>query len=382
MDDQPKSLRALFLEAEHRREGLSAFPSTNTPTYQEALQTAIALYEASLKQSEQVSLFSPNESLDDVSSTDLHDFRNSKPPPAPPIRGRAQRLGLLTWLGRYMTIGYQLAELVQKIAGSVAERKANLLRARGFYERFLKLLDSYDVLSKSDARLLEAYAEDREQFTATQARDAAARREAKIARFRAEMELKRKLEYLRQNPKLAEQDEQVVRELHLTNIAFMVHQTFQSLESMAQELHIISLAPSAPPQDPTAPTPDDRQNGRRSDNYSDRLDTPSGSKFSGPILDSSGKPLRPFTLLDTRQRLQKGVFRPDHNLPTMTIDEYLEEEKRRGGIIEGGGEQSGIRPEVDEDDLDKADEETMKARAWDEYTEDNPKGSGNTLNRG
>lgn len=66
----------------------------------------------------------------------------------------------------------------------------------------------------------------------------------------------------------------------------------------------------------------------------------------------------------------------------MTIDEYLEEEKRRGGIIEGGGEQSGIRPEPDEDDLDKADEETMKARAWDEFKEDNPKGSGNTLNRG
>lgn len=164
----------------------------------------------------------------------------------------------------------------------------------------------------------------------------------------------------------------------------MVHQTFQSLESIAQELHIISLAPPAPPQGQNALAPDDRQNGRGDrDNYSDRLDTQlPGLKHSGPILSSDGKPLRPFTILDNRQRLQKGVFGPDHNLPTMTIDEYLEEEKRRGGIIEGGGEQSGIRPEPDEDDFDKADEETMKARAWDEFTEDNPKGSGNTLNRG
>lgn len=169
----------------------------------------------------------------------------------------------------------------------------------------------------------------------------------------------------------------------------MVHQTFASLESMAQELHIISLAPSAPPQGPNAnaPTLDARQqnnnNPQNRDTYSDRLDTQlPGLKYSGPILSSDGKPLRPFTLLDTRQHLQKGVFRPDHNLPTMSIDEYLEEEKRRGGIIEGGGEQSGIRPEPDEDDLDKADEETLKARAWDEYKEDNPKGSGNTLNRG
>lgn len=87
-------------------------------------------------------------------------------------------------------------------------------------------------------------------------------------------------------------------------------------------------------------------------------------------------------MLDTRQRLQQGVFRPDHNLPTMTIDEYLEEERRRGGIIEGGGEQSGVKEIIDEDDHEKMDEETMKARAWDEYVEANPKGSGNTLNRG
>lgn len=163
----------------------------------------------------------------------------------------------------------------------------------------------------------------------------------------------------------------------------MIHQTFQSLESMAQELHIISLAPPAPPPGQTGPTPDSRQDARNKDNYSERLDGQSaGLRYSGPILSSDGKPMRPFTLLDSRQTLKKGVFRPDHSLPTMTIDEYLEEEKRRGGIIEGGGPQSEIRPEPNEDDLDAADAETMKQREWDEYVEANPKGSGNTLNRG
>jgi len=84
--------------------------------------------------------------------------------------------------------------------------------------------------------------------------------------------------------------------------------------------------------------------------------------------------------MDQRQQLRDGVFRPGHSLPTMTIDEYLEEEKRRGGMIEGGGEQPG--KVVDEDDLKAADEETIKQREWDEFKEDNPKGSGNTLNRG
>ena len=51
-------------------------------------------------------------------------------------------------------------------------------------------------------------------------------------------------------------------------------------------------------------------------------------------------------------------------------------------MIEGGGAQSGLQPEPDEDNVAKADAETMKAREWDEFTEANPKGSGNTLNRG
>ena len=283
-----------------------------------------------------------------------------------------------------MAISYQIAELVQKITGGVAERKANLLRAQEFYERFLKLLDSYDVLGKSDVRLLEQYLEDRKNFSTVSTTDAAKRREVKISRFKEEKELKKKLEYLQQNPKLAKQDDQLVRELNLTNLAFMVHQTFQSLETIAQELHIISLAPPAPPAGQPTSTSDSRETERNNrDGYSDRLDGQVGGlRYSGPILSGDGKPLRPFTLTNTRQVLQQGVFRPDHSLPTMSIDEYLEEEKRRGGIIDGGGEQSGIRPEPDEDNLALADEETMKARAWDEFTEDNPKGSGNTLNRG
>ena len=126
--------------------------------------------------------------------------------------------------------------------------------------------------------------------------------------------------------------------------------------------------------------------GHRGDSYSHRLDPPisqllNGGK-AGPILNKDGKPLRPFTLLNHRQRLRDGVFRPDHSLPTMTIDEYLAEEKKRGGMIEGEREHSGRPAEPDEDDMQKADAETMKAREWDEFTEANPKGSGNTINRG
>lgn len=356
MTDEPQNIRGLFLTAERVRQSLVSPYEPNSPAYQENLTMTIATYEECLKLAEQVSLFSPNETLEDISSSEL----------------------------QYMAINHHLAELVQKISSTdISIRKQNLLRARTYYEKFLKLLDSYDLLNKADAKLFEAYMEDKDNFSTANTRDPAARREAKISRFREEKELKRKIEYLQHNPKLAEQDEQVVRDLHLTNLAFMVHQTFQSLESLAQELHIISLAPPTPPQGQPGSPQDGREDDRNKDGYSERLDGGfAGLRYSGPILDSAGKPMRPFTLLDSRQTLKKNVFRPDHSLPTMTIDEYLEEEKRRGGIIEGGGPQSEIRPEPNEDDLVAADEETMKQRAWDEYVEANPKGSGNTLNRG
>lgn len=70
-DDEPKSIRALFLTAERLRNNLNNFPDSNSTTYQENLTNAIATYESCFTLSEKVSLFSPNESLDDVSSSDL-----------------------------------------------------------------------------------------------------------------------------------------------------------------------------------------------------------------------------------------------------------------------------------------------------------------------
>jgi immunoglobulin-binding protein 1 len=151
---------------------------------------------------------------------------------------------------------------------------------------------------------------------------------------------------------------------------------------ITQELDILSqmrqAAPiqTGPPSDPRAPT--------RSTAYTERLDGPTTltglGRRGGPLLSPSGKPLQPFTLTDKRTQLQQGVFRPSHNLPTMSIDEYLEEERRRGGIIEGTGDEP--KPDPDEDNMAEVDAATMKAREWDKFVEANPKGAGNTLNRG
>lgn len=191
------------------------------------------------------------------------------------------------------------------------------------------------------------------------------------------------MQYLRGESQKINIDDDTIRNLYLAEISLSVNRAFSSLDMITQELDILSHMRQAPA--PSSPPMDQRER-TRPDGYSERLDGPMTlaglGKRGGPLLNSSGKPLQPFTLTDKRTQLQQGVFRSGHNLPTMSIDEYLEEERRRGGIIEGGGNANAPQPEPDEDNIDEVDAATMKARQWDEFVEANPKGAGNRLNRG
>ncbi|KAI9832202.1 MAG: hypothetical protein M1826_002206 [Phylliscum demangeonii] len=293
----------------------------------------------------------------------------------------------LTWRNRYLLIEYHIAELVSRL--STPNRNAALTVAQVSYEKYLRGLQAYDVLSDQDQKMYDQYLENPQTFSTASTTDLAARRQAKIERFRREKEWKQKLEHLQRMPDALRDDESRVRDLHLMRIRLSTHQAFASLESIAQELHVRSLAASYTAPAEPGQAGDDRVRvrlGGGGGDYSERVDPPLAQLLAaggrGPMLDGEGRPLQPFTLLDKRDQLRQGVFRPGHNLPTMTIDEYLAEERRRGGIIDGGGPMSGRGPEPDEDDMDQADEETIKARAWDEFTEANPRGSGNTMNRG
>jgi immunoglobulin-binding protein 1 len=356
MSESNASLKTLFEQATQLRSQLESLQTTSEQ-YQTALRSAISKYEECRHLTSHIGLFSPNEAADDISSSDL----------------------------KYLSIDFYLGDLIpREIGGGPSERKTLLFKSKDAYTRYLSLLDDYELLNEKEKKLYERFVQDKAGFTLAVGSDAVARREAKIARFQHEKELKQKLAYLAQRPELEEDDDSVIRQLRLAELTLHTHETFQALDMLAQELKILAMAPPTP-ESKHLPHQDTRESGRSSaDGYSERLDPSLKSMLrngkAGPILNKDGRPLQPFTLLDSRQRLQNGVFRPGHNLPTMTIDEYLEEEKRRGGIIEGGGEQPA--KEVNEDDHEAADRETMKAREWDEFKEANPKGSGNTLNRG
>ena len=383
MNPRGDSLHSLWQNAQEARCSLETTGRALDPNYAPTVSNCIARYTTISSHISALSLFSLNESLEDISTASL----------------------------QYMVCSAHIASLTLRLpSSSPSERKAIISTARCHYEAFLSLLCSYSLLGSDTAApgapshqaLWKSYLENPAAFTTTSSSDPAARRNAKLANYKAERALEHRLQFLLSAPKYVADtagtgpvDEEAVRDVYLAEIQKAAHEAFQALDGLNQEMQVLAMAPdpeetydrTRADRDPRRRQQQDGTAGRLAEtgDFSERLDLPLRDLTAAnksPLLSNNGKPLRPFTLVASRQEIREGVFRPGHNLPTMSIDEYLAEERRRGNIIEGGGQASLARPEPNEDDMEKADEETYKARAWDEFKEENPRGAGNTLNKG
>lgn len=363
MTENEGSLSSLFKQAKTGQDDLDTL-DPRSDDFKTLLASCLSILKQCSQLVDQLALFSTNEDLEDISTNNI----------------------------QYLGIDYLLAELRMK-AYNPTNRKTQLDESSQLFEHFLTRMHEYSLLTSSDKKLLEAYKDDRRNFRIVgDNAGMEAKRNTKIKRFQEEKALKSRLKLLGEQSQSLNVDDEVIRNLYLAELNLHVHQTFQSLDLISQEIQILASMPQQP--DPSR-VPDqsqsndsrDRRNGTQNAlPYSERLDSPSFLNSARGthrgILDSSGRPLQPFTITSKRTDLREGVFRSGHNLPTMSIDEYLEEERRRGGIIEGGGPASEQVAQPDEDDVAAQDEATMKAREWDEFVESNPKGAGNTMNRG
>lgn len=129
------------------------------------------------------------------------------------------------------------------------------------------------------------------------------------------------------------------RELSLVLLRLLHTLGLSSLSSIKMELEILGTAPI----DLVEPAADGRDNKREELDDTWRLDRTPGQMKPRELISGGGRVLRPFTILPSttnmsdREKLRGEVFRTSHRLPTMTIDEYLAEEERRGNVITGGG---------------------------------------------
>ncbi|ORY28934.1 TAP42-like protein, partial [Rhizoclosmatium globosum] len=321
--------------------------------YQTKVSTALSLLSSCQSMVRELGIFSENEPIDEINTLDL-------------------RFLLIDYYSSVLSLKQQpqhAPNLIRSVATKNQDRIAVLKSSLASFDSFLFALEMIDALADDD----KLFVLDPNAAFAVP-KDPALARAAKIERFKREKALKEKLKVLQaavdearkdtakssgnnNNKKEDEEpvelrDDDLYRSLMLTTIQLCVQKSLEEMKMAREELDMLEQIAKMEAMPDT-------------------------------LLTKDGKPRQPFLITNQskRQEFQKGVFQPGYNLPTMTVDEFLANEFARGNVISGGGKM----PEkvVKEDLGEEADDlETYKARAWDEYKDDNPKGWGNRMNKG
>lgn len=414
----PASLKATYAAAIAAYDALFSAPPSPRPDtlpFQRAVVAVLRLWTHAQTQISALALFSDNESVDDLTSAEIKylsvyyylgkTWEKRQPVAAQRIEERESSSAQL---------GGTREEDQEQVAVPDTPRAQLVAQAIDSYLTFLRWLSNYDLLAFRTGLTTEPLLSSRTvdaiknppggRLTLKHILSAASgngggaesARAAKIARFRMEKELDAQLKAATERYTDNDADD-TLRNLQIGRLQGLAFKALQALESLAMEQDLLARFPTPPSQlhqQHRAPQPFDK-------GYTERVESPVAaanlsSTNKAPLLNPTGKIMRPFTILPgaapaaTRRDIQSRVQGTGQHLPTMTVEEYLDEEVRRGGIIEGGGEASKRDKDVDyssdEDDtaaaMRAADERTDKAREWDEFVEANPRGSGNTLNRG
>ncbi|KAG7708320.1 hypothetical protein KL932_001007 [Ogataea haglerorum] len=313
----------------------------DSPEYKAQLENVLDALNSIKKSIQQMALFSVNEDIDEVSTGDL----------------------------RYLALDFYIAQV---LGNTVANRASSLKTCNGLYLQFLYTLENYGILDKEQRAKLDAIKASYDpQIDELRSKDPVTRRQSKINEFKMEKEFKEKLKIL-ESSDFHNLDDEVVRQIYLDQLKFFALKSFQSIESNLMEIELLHNMPARPIQ--PAQEPDERERQKKFDEtYTDKVES-----LTNPILSKDGKVLRPFTIVPSRDQLQKKVFGTGQVLPTMTVEELVEQELANGGMVK----ESLPEKEFDEDNEEDVDRLTYKNREWDEFTDNNPRGSGNTQNLG
>ncbi|KAG0319649.1 hypothetical protein BGZ99_004980 [Dissophora globulifera] len=336
MADNDASLAQVFQRAETLFLSLQTSAlASNSDEFQAKVTESIKGFERSAGMVRQLSLFSENEFMEDIK--------------------------------------YYLGELLLKRVSQ--NRLSDLSVSKEHFDHFLLQCETHDILTAPDKKYLE-------QLIADTPRDAATRRGEKIARFKREKEMRTQLgEFNRilgttssgYEGELSSELEDQYRDFVLLHLQYAIFQTMEQLVGIQQEVEMLKQMQERKAAEGLNDT---RTSDRSRDDARDgRVDSTIWNA-TGPLMDPKGRPLRPFVITNKRTEMMNGVFRPGHSLPTMSIEQYIDQEIERGNFLSGGTEEPK-KKEVDDNDELGLEAETIKARNWDDFKDDNPRGMGN-----
>ena len=308
---------------------------------------------------------------------------------------------------RYVLAPWYLAELASRApTRDPAAREQALVEVSAMYEAFLERCERHDMLSESAKRT---------RARGTEACDPATARDEKVARFKRERAIRQRLESLdatrveRTRKALAEadwddedpeasvatQNEAEERERWLLLVEDAAAKALDAAASVELERAMLARRAETATDAPDAPAASESDDVRRrprrieSSGMGNYIIGPGGTiqQISAggyvPRGDGALDANAPFmtTVYDYRAAAARGVFRPSHILPTMTVEqageiEYAELVERTRREAETKARRAAEDAALTAEERDER--ELAKARSWDEFKDDNPFGHGNS----
>ena len=334
------------------------------------------------------SLFSSNETLDDIATSSLP----------------------------FLGLEHHLAKALVEIPtgfGAAQERLDNLQRAADCWQVFLERLDQLEQLSREEQDqyrdLLELSS--RENVDNDDVEDKMPHmpppisRDIKIARFRAQQaaaqeakklkglqERRSRLGIKAEDEMDGHDDESLARAVALTDTTQICKaQALEEWSAVLQELPLVSRMVKSQAQQQA-------QDSRYGNHFGPHSRAGESPRNMGPPPPTSSKPLEvthitqnPVTgqLRMQRQEIKSNVFRPGWNQPTMTLEELAEKEvqqalEREARQKDAEAARKNAPRRYDqlardgmEDNADLVDASAALDRQWDDFKDENPRGSGN-----
>uniref|UniRef100_A0A0E0F9D5 PP2A regulatory subunit TAP46 n=1 Tax=Oryza meridionalis TaxID=40149 RepID=A0A0E0F9D5_9ORYZ len=386
-DDADLPLHALFDKASH----LHSLASSSSLD-QEGIRKGVDLLRRCDEMVSKLGLFSSNETKDDVSTANL----------------------------KYLLVPYFLGEMTEKVAQK--DRIPVLKVSQDHLKEFISICEALELISEDELEL------SRQKQPDTMAN----RRAQKVARFKRQkaaetklLEIKERKERRRRSLRAAalsapieageedafEDDGEEEREAWLATISLALCKAFDLLDMLKKEEEMLLAVKERQAKDGNAfarEMLDERtkkaeawhHNAANRAPYSKPADPITCATFAQDVIEGRAsvsqahehkhQPLifGPASLVgggltSERERMAAQVFQPSYRLPTMSIEEAgLREMKmmekwqeRTAKMIQESNSawhKDGSRSAQEDEDA-----EEEKARAWDDWKDDNPRGAGN-----
>ncbi|XP_006170031.1 immunoglobulin-binding protein 1 isoform X1 [Tupaia chinensis] len=313
-----------------------ATESTSSRIVQDKVAKGLDCLEKAAEMLSQLNLFSPNEDLEEIASSNL----------------------------KYLMVpAFQGALIVKQ--GNPSKRLDHLQQAREHFINFLTQCHFYHV---AEFELPKSNNNSAENNTASSSMAypslvaMASQRQAKIERYRQKKEVEHRLSELKSAVESGQADDEHVREYYLLHLRRWIGISLEEIESIDQEIKIL----------------------REKDSVRE-------ASTSHSSLNQEKPPMKPFIL--TRNIAQSKVYGAGYpSLATMTVNDWYDQHRKYGALPDQGIvkatpaelRKSAAEEQKDQEEKEEEDDKTAihRAREWDDWKDTHPRGYGNRQNMG